>query len=104
MRMCLLVCNILTMFEVGELITLKNNDYCVHLLGYYESLQDQIASIHDARQAVTALRDDHQRRKQEAMLEEQRRRQLQMHEKLRIMRQRKHVCLFLKVMLNLTVQ
>jgi hypothetical protein len=61
------------------------------LLGHYESLQDQIASIQDARHAVTALRDDHQRQKQEAMLEEQRRRQLQMQETIGIMRQRKHV-------------
>lgn len=62
-------------------------------LAYYESLQDQTVNIQDARLALNALRDEHQRRMQDEICEEQRRRQMQMHEQLRIMRQRKHVWL-----------
>lgn len=57
---------------------------------YFESLQDHLAHIQEARQAVNALREDHERRKQEKALEEQRMRQQQMQQKVDLMRQKKH--------------
>ncbi|VDK21938.1 unnamed protein product [Anisakis simplex] len=57
---------------------------------YFESLQDHLAHIQEARQAVNALREDYERRKQERALEEQRLRQQQMQQKVDLMRQKKH--------------
>lgn len=61
------------------------------ILVYYESLQDKLANIHEARQAVTALREEFEMKRREAAMEEQRRRQNQMMTQLNIMRWKKHV-------------
>lgn len=50
-----------------------------------------MAHIQEARQAVNALREEHERQKQERALEEQRNRQRQMQQKVDLMRQKKHV-------------
>ncbi|KHN83593.1 Hepatocyte growth factor-regulated tyrosine kinase substrate [Toxocara canis] len=57
---------------------------------YFESLQDHLAHIQEARQAVNALREDYERRKQERAVEEQRLRQQEMQQKVDLMRQKKH--------------
>lgn len=57
---------------------------------HFESLQDHLAHIQEARQAVNALREDYERRKQERAIEEQRLRQQQMQQKVDLMRQKKH--------------
>lgn len=57
---------------------------------FCESLQDHLAHIQEARQAVNALREDHLRQKQQRALEEQRMRQVQMQQKVDLMRQKKH--------------
>ncbi|CAB3409124.1 unnamed protein product [Caenorhabditis bovis] len=60
---------------------------------YYESLQDQLASIGEARQAINELREEHERKRQERMAEEQRLRQAQMQQTLEMMRMKKHAML-----------
>lgn len=57
----------------------------------YERLQDHLAHIQESRQAVNALREEHERQRQERLLAEQRERQAQMQQKLAIMRIKKHV-------------
>lgn len=49
-----------------------------------------MAQIKDAREAVDALREEHEQRRQSEMLELQRQRQIQMAAKLDIMRHKKH--------------
>ncbi|CAD6197508.1 unnamed protein product [Caenorhabditis auriculariae] len=61
--------------------------------GYYESLQDHLASIGEARQAINELRQEHERQNQERMAEEQRQRQAQMQLTLEMMRMKKHAML-----------
>uniref|UniRef100_A0AC35GB88 Hepatocyte growth factor-regulated tyrosine kinase substrate n=1 Tax=Panagrolaimus sp. PS1159 TaxID=55785 RepID=A0AC35GB88_9BILA len=68
-----------------RLNTLENNRE------YYERLQDHLAHIQESRQAVNALREEHERQRQERLLAEQRERQAQMQQKLAIMRIKKHV-------------
>ncbi len=63
----------------------------VYVSGYYESLQDRLSSIEEARQAVEALREEHERRRQQELLNAQRLRQIQMQQKLEVMRHKKHV-------------
>uniref|UniRef100_A0A915PHA4 Hepatocyte growth factor-regulated tyrosine kinase substrate n=1 Tax=Setaria digitata TaxID=48799 RepID=A0A915PHA4_9BILA len=57
---------------------------------HFESLQDSLAHIQEARQAVDALREDHERQKQARIMEEQRIKQIQMQQKVDLMRQKKH--------------
>uniref|UniRef100_A0AC34GXG7 Hepatocyte growth factor-regulated tyrosine kinase substrate n=1 Tax=Panagrolaimus sp. ES5 TaxID=591445 RepID=A0AC34GXG7_9BILA len=52
---------------------------------YFERLQDHLAHIQESRQAVNALREEHERQRQERLLAEQRERQAQMQQKLSIM-------------------
>lgn len=61
---------------------------------HFESLQDHLAHIQEARQAVDALREDHERQKQARALEEQRLKQIQMQQKVDLMRQKKHVSFY----------
>ena len=58
---------------------------------HYESLQDKLAQLRDAREALDALRDDHREKRRREMEELERQRQIQMAHKLDIMRQKKHV-------------
>ncbi|VDK83213.1 unnamed protein product [Litomosoides sigmodontis] len=57
---------------------------------HFESLQDSLAHIQEARQAIDALREDHERQKQVRIMEEQRLKQIQMQQKVDLMRQKKH--------------
>ncbi|KAJ1128794.1 hypothetical protein NDU88_007169 [Pleurodeles waltl] len=56
---------------------------------YYESLQDKLAQIRDARGALNALREEHQEKLRRAAEEAERQRQIQLAQKLEIMRQKK---------------
>ncbi|CAD5227411.1 unnamed protein product [Bursaphelenchus xylophilus] len=56
---------------------------------YHEGLQDKLSEIQVARQAVNALREEHERLEEERLAEEQRQRQHQMQMQLDIMRQKK---------------
>ncbi|CAI5447150.1 unnamed protein product [Caenorhabditis angaria] len=60
---------------------------------YHESLQDHLANIGEARQAINELREEHERKRQERMAEEQRLRQAQMQQTLENMRIKKHTML-----------
>lgn len=56
---------------------------------YYEGLQDKLTQVKDARAALDALREEHKERlRREAEIAE-RQRQIQMAQKLEIMRQKK---------------
>lgn len=56
---------------------------------YYEGLQDKLAQVKDARAALNALREEHREKlRREAEMAE-RQRQLQMAQKLDIMRKKK---------------
>lgn len=56
---------------------------------YYEGLQDKLVQVKDARAALDALRDEHREKlRREAEIAE-RQRQLQMAQKLDIMRKKK---------------
>ncbi|KAH7696212.1 VHS domain containing protein, partial [Aphelenchoides avenae] len=57
---------------------------------YYERLQDHLAHIQEARQAVNALRDEHERQRKERERQAELMRQQQMQHKLEYMRQKKH--------------
>ena len=56
-----------------------------------ESLQDKLAQIQDAREALDALREDHREKKRREAEEAERQRQIQLAQKLEIMRQKKQV-------------
>lgn len=60
-------------------------------LAYYESLQDKLGQLKDAREALNALRDDHMEIKKRQVLERERQRQMQLAFKLDDMRQKKQV-------------
>jgi len=74
---CLLVCSLC-------------NVNCI-LLVYYEGLQDKLAQVRDARAALNALRDEHREKLRRAAEEAERQRQIQLAQKLEIMRQKKQV-------------
>ncbi|XP_022663251.1 hepatocyte growth factor-regulated tyrosine kinase substrate-like isoform X2 [Varroa destructor] len=57
---------------------------------YYESLQDKLQQIWDARAALDALREENREEERKRQEEAERARQMQMAHKLEIMRQRKH--------------
>jgi hepatocyte growth factor-regulated tyrosine kinase substrate len=65
-------------------------DYCA-CLGYYESLQDKLSQLKDAREALNALRDEHQENRKRQAFERERQRQIQLAVKLDDMRQKKQV-------------
>lgn len=65
----------------------------ISVLGHYESLQDKLAQLRDAREALDALREDYREKKRREQEELERQRQIQMAHKLEIMRQKKHVSL-----------
>lgn len=58
---------------------------------HYETLQDKLAQLRDAREALDALREDHKDKRKREQEELDRQRQIQMAQKLEIMRQKKHV-------------
>ncbi|XP_077980543.1 hepatocyte growth factor-regulated tyrosine kinase substrate-like isoform X2 [Glandiceps talaboti] len=56
---------------------------------HMESLQDKLAQLRDAREALDALREDHREKLQREAEEAERQRQIQIAQKLEIMRQKK---------------
>jgi hypothetical protein len=66
-------------------------------LAYYESLQDKLSQLKDAREALNALREEHLENKRRQAIERERQRQIQLAVKLDDMRQKKQVklCFFL---------
>lgn len=64
---------------------------CMLLAVYYEGLQDKLAQVRDARAALNALRDEHREKLRRAAEEAERQRQIQLAQKLEIMRQKKQV-------------
>lgn len=56
---------------------------------YYEGLQDKLAQVKDAMMALDALRDEHRDKLRREAEEAERQKQLQMAQKLEIMRRRK---------------
>ncbi|XP_075702200.1 hepatocyte growth factor-regulated tyrosine kinase substrate isoform X1 [Rhinoderma darwinii] len=69
---------------------------------YYEGLQDKLAQIRDARGALNALREEHREKLRRAAEESERQRQIQMAQKLEIMRQKKQE--YLEMQRQLAIQ
>ncbi|XP_035262130.1 hepatocyte growth factor-regulated tyrosine kinase substrate-like isoform X3 [Anguilla anguilla] len=69
---------------------------------YYEGLQDKLAQVRDARAALNALRDEHREKLRRAAEEAERQRQIQLAQKLEIMRQKKQE--YLEVQRQLAIQ
>ncbi|XP_028376753.1 hepatocyte growth factor-regulated tyrosine kinase substrate isoform X3 [Phyllostomus discolor] len=69
---------------------------------YYEGLQDKLAQIRDARGALNALREEHREKLRRAAEEAERQRQIQLAQKLEIMRQKKQE--YLEVQRQLAIQ
>ncbi|XP_076448857.1 hepatocyte growth factor-regulated tyrosine kinase substrate-like [Babylonia areolata] len=57
---------------------------------YYEGLQDKLTQLRDAREALDSLREEHREKRRREMEEMERQRQIQMMQKLEVMRQKKH--------------
>lgn len=70
---------------------------------YYEGLQDKLAQIRDARGALSALREEHREKLRRAAEEAERQRQIQLAQKLEIMRQKKQVQCWLGTLRGLAV-
>lgn len=69
---------------------------------YYEGLQDKLAQIRDARGALSALREEHREKLRRAAEEAERQRQIQLAQKLEVMRQKKQE--YLEVQRQLAIQ
>jgi growth factor-regulated tyrosine kinase substrate len=69
----------------------SNNNFFILSLAYYESLQDKLSQLKDAREALNALREEHLENKKQQALERERQRQIQLAVKLDDMRQKKQV-------------
>ncbi|XP_069559052.1 hepatocyte growth factor-regulated tyrosine kinase substrate isoform X3 [Brachyistius frenatus] len=69
---------------------------------YYEGLQDKLAQVRDARAALNALRDEHREKVRRAAEEAERQRQIQLAQKLEIMRQKKQE--YLEMQRQLAIQ
>ncbi|BFZ17707.1 hypothetical protein BsWGS_20747 [Bradybaena similaris] len=57
---------------------------------YYEGLQDKLTQLRDAREALDSLREEHREKRRREAEELERQRQIQMMQKLEVMRQKKH--------------
>ncbi|XP_056609503.1 hepatocyte growth factor-regulated tyrosine kinase substrate isoform X3 [Triplophysa dalaica] len=69
---------------------------------YYEGLQDKLAQVRDARAALNALRDEHREKLRRDAEEAERQRQIQLAQKLGIMRQKKQE--YLEMQRQLAIQ
>ncbi|TRY93198.1 hypothetical protein DNTS_006320 [Danionella cerebrum] len=69
---------------------------------YYEGLQDKLAQVRDARGALNALREEHREKLRRAAEEAERQRQIQLAQKLEIMRQKKQE--YLEMQRQLAIQ
>ena len=90
MSVCLLVYHVCCVGPVqfNHCLT-KHLHVCLPV--YYEGLQDKLAQVRDARAALNALRDEHREKLRRAAEEAERQRQIQLAQKLEIMRQKKQV-------------
>ncbi|KAL8588967.1 hypothetical protein ACOMHN_065749 [Nucella lapillus] len=57
---------------------------------YFEGLQDKLTQLRDAREALDSLREEHREKRRQELEEMERQRQIQMMQKLEVMRQKKH--------------
>jgi hepatocyte growth factor-regulated tyrosine kinase substrate len=78
----------LQLFHPKLLAYIKNHE---DARGYYENLQDKLTQLKDAREALNALRHEHQEKKRLEKEEKDRLRQIQLAQKLQYMRQQKQV-------------
>jgi growth factor-regulated tyrosine kinase substrate len=69
--------------------------------GYYENLQDKLTQLKDAREALNALRQENYEKKRLEMEEKERLRQVQISQKLQLMRQQKQSYYLMQNQLNL---
>ena len=69
----------------------ENLSLFVVIVAYYESLQDKLGQLKDAREALNALREEHLENKRRQAFERERQRQIQLASKLDDMRQKKQV-------------
>jgi len=60
-------------------------------VAHYETLQDKLAQLKDARDALNVLRDEHREKRRREQEELERLRQIQMAQKLEVLRQKKQV-------------
>ena len=58
----------------------------------FETLQDKLAQLKDAREALDVLREEHLEKKRREQEELERQRQIQMAQALTVLRQKKQVC------------
>ena len=65
--------------------------WCILCAGHYESLQDKLVQLKDAREALDVLREEHREKRRREQEELERQRQIQMAHKLEILRQKKQV-------------
>ncbi|KJH49689.1 VHS domain protein [Dictyocaulus viviparus] len=79
--------------QVLGALTKLDDERTKHIIAFYETLQDHLGHISEARLAVDELRAEHERRRQERLAEEQKQRQAQMKQTLEMMRVKKHVML-----------
>jgi growth factor-regulated tyrosine kinase substrate len=82
----------------------RRNPLFSRCLAYYESLQDKLSQLKDAREALNALREEHLENKNRQALERDRQRQMQLAIKLDDMRQKKHVRSFFLSIDNDTIE
>jgi len=71
--------------------------HVIDVLAHYESLQDKLAQLRDARDALTSLRDEHAEKRRIEAEEKAKRKQIQMMQKLDVLRKQKQVGLIHKV-------
>lgn len=83
-----------------ETKSLSNRKFSIFFSAYYENLQDKLNQLKDAREALNALRAENFERKQREALERDRQRQIQLAQKLDLMRQKKQVRPFVIVSIS----
>jgi hypothetical protein len=78
----------------NNLLERKKNPIFDISIDHYENLQDKLNQLKDAREALNALRSEYYERKQQEAFECERQRQIQLAQKLDLMRQKKQVDLY----------
>ncbi len=73
------------------IICLLDNKIMLYISAHFEGLQDKLAQVRDAREALDSLRDEYREKIRREQEELERQRQIQMGHKLEIMRQKKQV-------------
>lgn len=62
------------------------------MTAHYETLQDKLTQLKDARDALDVLREEHHEKRRREQEEMERQRQILMVQKLEVLRQKKQVC------------